>query len=370
MLPIPKKLLEQGVRDMVRISDARMSGTAYGTCVLHVAPESFVGGPLALVQTGDEIALDVPGRRLDLLVAEEELAARRSAWVPREPPATRGYAQLFAAPRHPGQRGLRLRLPARRRRRRRARDPLMQGPWDVVDRRRRHPRPRHRPRAAAPPPRRARPGARARARDRRPPDRPQLRRRPRRHLLRARVAEGPALHRGPREALRLLRRARDRRTSAAASSSSRSTTPSSPKLDELERRGRENGVPGLRRLRGDEIARDRAPRRRRRRPPLAGDGHRRLRRRRPRRWPTRSAPLGATIQTGVDVDRLVALRRHHDPPHLRGPDPRRARAVACAGLWSDRLAVASGEPDDLRIIPFRGGYLKLKPARPPPRASR
>ena len=96
MLPIPKKLLEQGVRDMVRISDARMSGTAYGTCVLHVAPESFVGGPLALVQTGDEILLDVPARRIDLLVAENELAERRSSWVPRERPATRGYTMLFA----------------------------------------------------------------------------------------------------------------------------------------------------------------------------------------------------------------------------------------------------------------------------------
>jgi dihydroxy-acid dehydratase len=96
MLPIPKKLLEQGVRDMVRISDARMSGTAYGTCVLHVAPEAFVGGPLALVATGDEIALDVPGRRIDLLVPEEELATRRSVWVPRQRPASRGYVQLFA----------------------------------------------------------------------------------------------------------------------------------------------------------------------------------------------------------------------------------------------------------------------------------
>jgi dihydroxy-acid dehydratase len=96
MLPIPKKLLEKGVRDMVRISDARMSGTAYGTCVLHVAPESFVGGPLALVRTGDQINLDVPGRRLDLLVSEDELASRRSAWTPRPRPASRGYTQLFA----------------------------------------------------------------------------------------------------------------------------------------------------------------------------------------------------------------------------------------------------------------------------------
>src|SRR3954469_13274704 len=94
MLPIPKKLLEAGVRDMVRISDARMSGTAYGTCVLHIAPESFTGGPLALVQTGDLVSLDVPSRRLDLLVSEEEIAVRRSSWVPREFPATRGYERL------------------------------------------------------------------------------------------------------------------------------------------------------------------------------------------------------------------------------------------------------------------------------------
>jgi dihydroxy-acid dehydratase len=97
MLPIPKKLLQAGVRDMVRISDARMSGTAYGTCVLHVAPESFAGGPLALVQTGDLVSLDVSERRLDLLVPEEELATRRSVWVPREFPASRGYERLFAA---------------------------------------------------------------------------------------------------------------------------------------------------------------------------------------------------------------------------------------------------------------------------------
>jgi dihydroxy-acid dehydratase len=96
MLPIPKKLLEQGVRDMVRISDARMSGTAYGTCVLHVAPESFVGGPLALVRSGDVVSLNVPERTLDLEVPEAELAERRSSWVPRERPASRGYESLFA----------------------------------------------------------------------------------------------------------------------------------------------------------------------------------------------------------------------------------------------------------------------------------
>ncbi|HXF60849.1 MAG TPA: dihydroxy-acid dehydratase, partial [Caldilineaceae bacterium] len=94
-LPIPEKLLKQGVRDMVRISDARMSGTAYGTIVLHVAPESAVGGPLALVQDGDEIELDVPNRRLHLHVPEEELARRRAAWQPPRPAYTRGYGQLY-----------------------------------------------------------------------------------------------------------------------------------------------------------------------------------------------------------------------------------------------------------------------------------
>ena len=80
-LPIPKKLLKAGVRDMLRISDARMSGTSYGACILHVAPESFVGGPLALVQTGDEIEIDVAARRIHLHVGDEELARRRAAWT-------------------------------------------------------------------------------------------------------------------------------------------------------------------------------------------------------------------------------------------------------------------------------------------------
>ena len=97
MLPIPKKLLKQGVRDMVRISDARMSGTSYGTCVLHVAPESFVGGPLALVRDGDLIELDVAGRKLNLLVDEAELAARRAAWTAPEPRYGRGYGAMFSA---------------------------------------------------------------------------------------------------------------------------------------------------------------------------------------------------------------------------------------------------------------------------------
>ncbi|MGH8632016.1 MAG: L-arabinonate dehydratase [Burkholderiales bacterium] len=96
MLPIPKKLLKQGVRDMVRISDARMSGTSYGTCVLHVAPEAWAGGPLALVKTGDLIELDVPGRRLTLKVSDEELARRRSVWRPKPPRFVRGYGRIFS----------------------------------------------------------------------------------------------------------------------------------------------------------------------------------------------------------------------------------------------------------------------------------
>ncbi len=96
-VPIPKKLAARGVKDMVRISDARMSGTAFGTIVLHVNPESAIGGPLALVETGDRIRLDVPARRLDLLVPEEEIAARRERWSPppAHPGSERGYLRLF-----------------------------------------------------------------------------------------------------------------------------------------------------------------------------------------------------------------------------------------------------------------------------------
>ncbi|MGL4415755.1 L-arabinonate dehydratase [Roseinatronobacter monicus] len=96
-LPIPKHLLAQGVRDMVRISDARMSGTHYGTCVLHIAPESAVGGPLALVRDGDEIELDVTAKRLHLLVSDEDLALRRANWTPPAPRGLRGYTALFCA---------------------------------------------------------------------------------------------------------------------------------------------------------------------------------------------------------------------------------------------------------------------------------
>ncbi len=95
MLPIPAYLLEQGVTDLVRISDARMSGTSYGTCVLHIAPESHAGGPLALVRTGDLITLDVERRLLELNVEPAELEARRLAWRPPEPVATRGYGALY-----------------------------------------------------------------------------------------------------------------------------------------------------------------------------------------------------------------------------------------------------------------------------------
>lgn len=94
-LPIPKKLLKQGVRDLVRLSDSRMSGTHYGTCVLHISPESAVGGPLALVRTGDQIRLDIVERRLDLLVSQEELDARRAQWTPPPKVSERGYVRIY-----------------------------------------------------------------------------------------------------------------------------------------------------------------------------------------------------------------------------------------------------------------------------------
>jgi dihydroxy-acid dehydratase len=96
MLPIPKKLVQAGVRDMLRISDARMSGTSYGACILHVAPESFVGGPLAFVQTGDEIEVDVNNRRIHLHVGDEDLARRKAVWTPPKPHYARGYGAMFA----------------------------------------------------------------------------------------------------------------------------------------------------------------------------------------------------------------------------------------------------------------------------------
>jgi dihydroxy-acid dehydratase len=95
MLPVPKKLLKQGVRDMMRISDARMSGTSYGACILHVSPEAAIGGTLAFVQTGDMIEVDVEARQLNLLVDEDELRRRKAAWTPKPLPP-RGYGRMFA----------------------------------------------------------------------------------------------------------------------------------------------------------------------------------------------------------------------------------------------------------------------------------
>lgn len=94
-MPIPSKLVKEGVRDMVRISDARMSGTAFGTVILHVSPEANDGGTLALVRTGDRIRFSASEGALELLVSEEELAVRRAEWTPDEPHYTRGYAKMY-----------------------------------------------------------------------------------------------------------------------------------------------------------------------------------------------------------------------------------------------------------------------------------
>lgn len=96
MLPIPTKLVKQGVRDMLRLSDARMSGTSYGACILHASPEAYIGGPLALVKTGDLITVDVPARRIHLEVSDAELERRRAAWVPPPPRFERGYGWMFS----------------------------------------------------------------------------------------------------------------------------------------------------------------------------------------------------------------------------------------------------------------------------------
>ena len=95
MIPMPKALLKHGIRDMVRLSDARMSGTSYGACILHVAPEAYIGGPLALIETGDMIELDVPNRILNVAVSEADLAERRARWTAPAPRYERGYGQMF-----------------------------------------------------------------------------------------------------------------------------------------------------------------------------------------------------------------------------------------------------------------------------------
>jgi L-arabonate dehydrase len=94
-MPLPPKILRKGITDMVRISDARMSGTAYGTVVLHTAPEAAAGGPLAVVQNGDMIELNVPQRKLHLHISDEELARRLALWKPPTPPMTSGYWKLY-----------------------------------------------------------------------------------------------------------------------------------------------------------------------------------------------------------------------------------------------------------------------------------
>ena len=96
MIPMPKALLKDGHRDMMRLSDARMSGTSYGACVLHVAPEAFVGGPLALIETGDIIEMDIPNRHLSVRLSDDELSARRAKWTPPEPRYERGFGWMFA----------------------------------------------------------------------------------------------------------------------------------------------------------------------------------------------------------------------------------------------------------------------------------
>jgi dihydroxy-acid dehydratase len=96
MLPIPVKLIKQGVRDMLRLSDARMSGTSYGACILHASPEAYIGGPLALVKTGDLITVDVPNRKIHLEISDEELKQRKDKWVPPAPKYERGYGWMFS----------------------------------------------------------------------------------------------------------------------------------------------------------------------------------------------------------------------------------------------------------------------------------
>ena len=124
MLPIPKKLLKQGVRDMLRISDARMSGTSYGACILHVSPEAHIGGPLAAVRTGDLITVDVPNRSIHLHVSDEQIADRLRSLVAATARLSPRLQQALRPAHPPGGRRLRLRLPGRIRRRAGAGNPL------------------------------------------------------------------------------------------------------------------------------------------------------------------------------------------------------------------------------------------------------
>ena len=96
MIPMPKALLKQGHRDMIRLSDARMSGTSYGACILHVAPESYIGGPLALIKNGDIIEVNIPERKLNVDISENELSNRREKWKEPEPRYERGYGYIYS----------------------------------------------------------------------------------------------------------------------------------------------------------------------------------------------------------------------------------------------------------------------------------
>ncbi|MCY4290819.1 MAG: dihydroxy-acid dehydratase, partial [Roseovarius sp.] len=96
MIPMPRALLKQGCRDMVRLSDARMSGTSYGACILHVAPEAFIGGPLALIETGDMIEVDIPERSLSVDVSESEMKRRRETWTAPPPRYERGWGWMYS----------------------------------------------------------------------------------------------------------------------------------------------------------------------------------------------------------------------------------------------------------------------------------
>ena len=129
---LPPSVLKSGVTDMVRISDARMSGTAYGTVVLHVCPEAAVGGPLALVRDGDIIELDVEARRLHLDVSDEELARRRAEWKAPTPPPDSGYVHMYVRARAAGGQGRRSRFPARACRGHGGAEGIALSAWSVV----------------------------------------------------------------------------------------------------------------------------------------------------------------------------------------------------------------------------------------------
>ena len=326
MLPIPKKLLEPGVRDMVRISDARMSGTAYGTCVLHVAPESFVGGPLALVQTGDLITLDVSARRLDLLRRRKTSSPRavRPGCPESVPPRA---ATSSCSPTHVTQanEGCDFDFLARRRRRPGARDPLMDGPWDVVivgagilglatARELLAPRPGH-----------ARCSCSSASRT--------IAAHQTGHnsgVIHAGIYYAPGSLKaqlcveGARRAVRLLRRARDR-VRALRQADRRAGRVRAPRAGRARApRASRTASRACAGVGADELARDRAARDRRRRPALARRRESSTSPPSRGRWPPRSRPSGATIQTGVDGRASTRPTARSVVHTSEGVDPRRA----------------------------------------------